>query len=61
MYCAIGECGEDGAMRLVNGTVAHQGRLEVCLNGVWGSVGDTGFDNFNANVLCNVLGYTIGG
>ena len=48
-------------MRLVNGTVDNEGRLEVCLNGVWGGVAPQLFDLFNAVIICNILGYNNGG
>ena len=51
----------EGSLRLVNGSGPHEGRLEVCLYGVWGSVGDNGFDDYNAGVLCHVMGYINGG
>ena len=51
----------DGTIQLVNGTVESEGRLEVCLSGVWGTVTDDLFDDYTAAVLCNILGYPIGG
>ena len=56
-----GQCEVDGTIQLVNGTVESEGRLEVCLSGVWGTVTDDLFDDYTAAVLCNILGYPIGG
>ena len=47
---------EDGDVRLVNGSFATEGRLEVCKNKIWGSVCSTGFDSTDAYVICNELG-----
>ncbi len=54
---APGECSEEGAVRLVDGFVANEGRVEVCVNGVWGSVCDDGWDQTDAHVVCGQLGH----
>lgn len=48
-------------MRLVNGTSNQAGRLEVCTNGIWGSVCGTGFDVTDAYVVCKELGLGVSG
>ena len=35
----------------------NKGRLEVYHNGTWGRVCCTGFDNIDAGVVCNSLGF----
>ena len=52
-----GNC-SDGALRLVGGTVELQGRPEVCINGVWGSICDSGWTLIDAHIFCTDLGYT---
>ena len=41
----------------MNGTLAQEGRVEVCLSGIWGSVCQYGFGQSDAYVICKELGY----
>ena len=47
----------DGAVRLKNGSLSWEGRLEICVNNAWGTVCDDGWDNADASVVCRQLGY----
>ena len=47
----------DGDIRLVGGSVDYEGRVEICINGEYGTVCDDGFDDTDANVICGQLGY----
>jgi len=46
-----------GEMRLRNGASQYEGRVEVCVYGRWGSVCDDLWDQQDAQVVCNYLGY----
>ena len=44
----------DGEIRPMEGENELEGRVEICCNGVWGTVCDNGWD---ATVICNQLGF----
>lgn len=46
----------EGSVRLVNGANYTQGRVEVCLNGIWGTVCDDGWGTTEAETVCRQLG-----
>ena len=51
-YCTNGD------IRLVNGAVYQEGRIEICINGVWGSIcGDEWTAGTSAFVACKQLGF----
>ena len=37
--------------------LASEGRLEICVNGVWGTICDVRYGARDANVACRQLGY----
>ena len=50
-----------GQLRLAGGNIANEGRVEICLNNVWGTVCDDSWRNVEAAVVCQQLGYNTQG
>ena len=53
-------CFVEGAIRLRGTSVSssREGRVEMCLDKVWGTICDDGWDTFDARVVCTQLGYS---
>ena len=42
-------------IRLANGLGLHDGRIEVLVNGVWGTICGLSFSSNEAEAICNIL------
>ena len=42
---------------MVDGIIQQEGRVEICKNGVWGSVCDQSWDKTDAHIVCQEMGY----
>ncbi|XP_071141931.1 neurotrypsin-like [Mytilus edulis] len=45
---------DEGDLRITEGFVENQGRLEIKYKGEWGTVSDTNFENVDAEVACGL-------
>ena len=46
-----------GQLRLVGGNIPNEGRVEICMDNVWGTVCDDLWNSADASVACRQLGY----
>jgi len=47
-----------GQIRLMDGVSRREGRVEICIDRVWGTICDTYWSRPDAQVVCRQLGYT---
>ena len=61
LFIKAPSCFTEGEIRLRGGTTSREGRVEICLGGVWGTVCDNGWGTADAHVTCRQLGFpTVG-
>ena len=59
-YSAKDPTCQNGEVRLLGGVSSEQGRVEVCYNGVWGTMcGEDRWTHTEAAVICHQLGYNL--
>ena len=51
---------QDNSVRLVNGGVPGQGRIEICYNNQWGTICNDELDEVAAEVICRQLNFNNG-
>ncbi len=52
---------EDGQVRLADGQSPMEGRVEMCYDGVWGTVCNRAWSKADASVVCRQLGFSSSG
>ena len=57
MFTASPQCFTNGNICLVGGASSNEGRVEVCVNGMWGTVTNYQWDSREATVVGKQLGY----
>ena len=49
---------QNGDIRLAGDSYNNVGRIDLCVNGTWGTICGNGFDSKDASVVCRQLGYS---
>ena len=50
-----------GQLRLAGGNIPNEGRVEICMSNVWGTVCDDSWSSTDVTVVCRQLGYSTQG
>ena len=51
----------NGQLRLVGGSIPNEGRVEICMSSIWGTICGDGWGDNDAAVVCHQLGYSTKG
>ena len=51
----------DGQLRLAGGNIPNEGRVEICMKNVWGTVCAVSWGSVDATVVCRQLNYSANG
>ena len=57
IFLSLADCSPEWSIRLVGGSSVTEGRVEVCLNGAWGTVADDLWGPSDSIVVCRQLGF----
>ncbi len=49
---------KNGDVRLVGGSTPIEGTVEVCFDNLWGLIGDGGWTDKDASLICKLLGHS---
>ena len=60
LFAINADC-QDGDVRLMGGSKATEGTVEVCFDNIWGQVADSGWGDKDAQLICKLLGFSADG
>ena len=58
LFAAFNFSCADGDIRLLDGSTMYEGRVEVCVDNKFTTICSNDWDNAEAIVICNQLGFT---
>ena len=61
LFSDVNTCSNEGDVRLLNGSSAQEGMVEICIGGIYGTICDDKWSDLDASVVCSQLGYSENG
>ena len=58
VFCFIIAPCTTGELRLAGSNIANEGRVEICMDNLWGTVCDDSWGSADATVVCLQLGFS---